>query len=61
MDKIAVGTSSLMSYKAVGFKPGTYYYRVRGIDLQLPKRARGMGWSKVQKVTIAPPTYAVSG
>jgi hypothetical protein len=61
MDKIAVGTSSLMSYKAVGFKPGTYYYRVRGIDLQLPKKARGMGWSKVQKVTIAPPTYAVSG
>src|SRR3954447_3731004 len=44
MDKIAVGTSSLMSSKAVGFKPGTYYYRVRGIDLQLPKKARGMGW-----------------
>jgi hypothetical protein len=34
---------------------------VRGIDFELPKAARGMGWSKVQKVTIAPPTFAVSG
>jgi hypothetical protein len=60
-DKLAVGTSSLMSLKGVGFQPGTYYYRVRGIDFELPKAARGMGWSKVQKVTIAPPIFAVSG
>jgi hypothetical protein len=60
LDKIAVGTSSLMSSKGIGFKPGTYYYRVRGIDMQLPKNARAMGWSQVQRVTIAPPSFVVT-
>ena len=50
-----------MSSQAIGFKPGTYYYRVRGLDFQLPKNARGMGWSKVQKVTIAAPVFTVTG
>jgi hypothetical protein len=59
-NKIAVGTSSLMSLKGVGFKPGTYFYRIRGLDFELPRKSRAMGWSKVQKVTIAPPTFAVS-
>ncbi|MDX6503028.1 MAG: hypothetical protein QOE29_153 [Gaiellaceae bacterium] len=61
LTKIAPGTSTLMSSKAIGFKPGTYYYRVRGLDFQLPKNARAMGWSKVQKVVIAAPVFTVDG
>jgi hypothetical protein len=60
VDKIEPGTSSLMGAQGLGFKPGTYYYRVRGIDLQLPKKARGLGWSQIQKVTIASPSFVVS-
>jgi hypothetical protein len=60
LTKIAPGTSTLMSSKAIGFKPGTYYYRVRGLDFQLPKNARAMGWSKVQKVVIAAPVFTVA-
>jgi hypothetical protein len=44
----------------VSLTTGTWYYRVRGIDLQMPAGAQGMAWSSVRKVVIAKPVYRVS-
>jgi hypothetical protein len=41
--------------------PGVWYYRVRGINFQMPKNARAMAWSKVQKLTVVPPVFAITG
>jgi len=53
--------TALMGIHGLRFKPGTYYYRVRGLSFELPITARGLTWSKVQKVVIAEPSFAVSG
>ncbi len=39
--------------------PGVWYYRVRGIDVQVAK-SQSMAWSSVRKLKIAKPTYRVS-
>jgi hypothetical protein len=39
--------------------PGTWYYRVRGIDFQLPTKAQQMSWSAVQQIVVAPPTFTI--
>jgi len=39
--------------------PGVWYYRVRGIDVQIPK-AQSMGWSSVRKLKILKPTFRIS-
>ena len=39
--------------------PGVWHYRVRGLDMSLPTRNRGMSWSDVQYVKIEPRTFAV--
>jgi hypothetical protein len=49
-------TSALLTQLA----PGTWYYRVRGIDPWLPKNA-SLRWSGPMRVQIAPPTFTVSG
>jgi hypothetical protein len=49
-------TSAMLSLNA-----GAWYYRVRGINFQLPTNARGMAWSKVQKVIVARPVFTVAG
>ena len=41
-------------------KPGTWYYRVRGLNPWLPKNAR-LRWSGPMRVQIAPPTFSVAG
>ena len=40
--------------------PGTWYYRVRGINPWLPKNAR-LRWSGPMRVQIATPTFSVAG
>jgi hypothetical protein len=40
--------------------PGTWYYRVRGLNPWLPKNA-SLRWSGPMRVQIAPPTFSVSG
>jgi hypothetical protein len=37
--------------------PGTWYYRVRGLNLTLPKEAQPLSWSDVVKVTVAKPVF----
>ena len=40
--------------------PGTWYYRVRGLNPWLPKNAK-LRWSGPMRVQIAKPTFSVSG
>jgi hypothetical protein len=41
--------------------PGTWYYRVRGIDFSLPTAVPQMAWSKEVGLTIAKPTFKLVG
>lgn len=41
--------------------PGLWYYRVRGIDLQMPTGAQGMAWSSVRSLRLAKPVFRVVG
>jgi len=40
--------------------PGTWYYRVRGIDLRMPSGAEGMAWSGIRKITVARPVFRIT-
>jgi len=44
-----------------GLTPGTWYYRVRGIDAFLPSPAKQMAWSAPVAVAIAKPQFKVAG
>ncbi len=48
-------TSTLLS-----LAPGTWYYRVRGIDSSMPSGAQGMAWSSVRKLKIVKPKFRIS-
>jgi hypothetical protein len=39
--------------------PGTWYYRVRGIDFNLPTGVQQMGWSDPEKLVVATPKFRV--
>jgi hypothetical protein len=39
--------------------PGTWYYRVRGIDFNLPTGVQQMGWSDPEKLVVASPKFRV--
>jgi hypothetical protein len=39
--------------------PGTWWYRVRGLNLALPAGARAMGWSDPIPIVVAKPKYTV--
>ncbi len=41
--------------------PGTWWYRVRGIDLSLPAGARAMAWSAPIALVVAKPKFTVVG
>jgi hypothetical protein len=38
-------------------KAGTWWYRVRGIDYNLPTGVQQMGWSDPQKLVVSPPKF----
>lgn len=38
---------------------GTWYYRVRGIDYNLPTAAQMLSWSDTEQLTVAPPKFRV--
>jgi hypothetical protein len=40
--------------------PGTWYYRVRGIDYNLPTGVQQMGWSEPEKLVVSPPKFKVA-
>jgi hypothetical protein len=41
--------------------PGTWYYRVRGLNLSLAGSAQRMAWSDVAKLDVGTPTFTVLG
>ncbi len=41
-------------------QPGTWYYRVRGFDYNLPTGAQQMAWSTPQRIVVARPSYKVA-
>ena len=41
--------------------PGTWWYRVRGINFSLPSGAQQMSWSTPAKIVVTKPTFSVVG
>jgi hypothetical protein len=68
-ERFTYATSTLLDRSVTGasgttrapLTPGTWYYRVRGIDFALPGTARAMSWSDPIGIRIARPTFAVGG
>jgi hypothetical protein len=52
--KLTYGTTAQLP-----LTPGTWYYRVRGIDFFLPGTARAMSWSQTVAVVVAKPKFRV--
>jgi hypothetical protein len=70
--KKTTGAKSYYPFKAEGsimttstsavlpLTPGTWYYRVRGFDYNLPAGAQQMSWSDVQQLVVAAPKFSVA-
>ena len=57
----AVGTHLTFATALVlDLKPGTWYYRVRGFDYNLPTGAQEMGWSTPTKIVVARPRLKIT-
>jgi hypothetical protein len=57
---VAVGNILTTSTAALlPLTTGTWYYRVRGFDYNLPAGSQQMAWSDVQQLTISKPTFKV--
>jgi hypothetical protein len=50
-------TQATASLLPVG--PGTWFYRVRGVNSLLPGAAKGMSWSKPQQLVVSRPMFRV--
>jgi hypothetical protein len=46
---------------ALPLKPGTWWYRIRGMNRNLPGTAAAMGWSTPLKLVVAAPRFSVRG
>jgi hypothetical protein len=56
-----VGTRlTLATSLVLGLKPGTWYYRVRGFDYNMPTDSQEMAWSNPTKIIVAAPQLHVS-
>ena len=51
---LTYGTST-----SLPLKPGTWWYRVRGLNLSLPAGARAMAWSPSMQLVVAKPTFKI--
>ena len=56
LGSMILGTSAILPLKA-----GTWYYRVRGFNLNLPTGAQQMSWSDPSKIIVAKPKFRVVG
>ena len=52
---------TLATSLVLNLKPGTWYYRVRGYDYNLPTGAQEMAWSKPVKIVVAAPRLRIIG
>jgi hypothetical protein len=53
---LTLGTSAVLP-----LKPGTWWYRVRGVSFNLPTTAQFMGWSEPARIIVTKPKFRVSG
>jgi len=53
-EKLTYATSALLP-----LEPGSWFYRVRGINFSLPGTARAMTWSKPVGLSVSRPTFTV--
>jgi hypothetical protein len=51
------GTAAVLP---LGSKPGSYWYRVRGLDYSLPTGAQQMGWSDPANIVVTKPTFQIT-
>lgn len=51
---LTLGTSAILP-----LKPGTWWYRVRGINYSLPTGAQQMSWSEPAKIVVSKPRFRV--
>jgi hypothetical protein len=56
-----VGNSIVTPVTSTVLSPssGTWYYRVRGLDLHMPAGAQGMSWSTVRSMQIGRPSFGI--
>jgi hypothetical protein len=57
----ALGTMTLGTSVVLPLAAGTWYYRVRGFNLNLPTGAQQMSWSDPSKIIVAKPKFRVVG
>ncbi len=57
------GRNGVLTYSTSAVLPlaaGTWWYRVRGFDYNLPSGVQQMSWSDPQKIVVAPPRFKVT-
>jgi hypothetical protein len=57
----ALGTMTLGTSVVLPLPAGTWWYRVRGFNLNLPTGAQQMSWSDPSKIVVAKPKFRVVG
>ena len=57
----ALGTMTLTTSVVLPLAAGTWYYRVRGFNLNLPTGAQQMSWSDPSRIVVAKPKFKVVG
>lgn len=55
----AKGYMTFSTSDVLPLAPGTWYYRVRGIDFNLPTGVQQMGWSDVEQLVVSKPQFKV--
>jgi len=55
----AVGLETFATSATLPLKPGTWFYRVRGINFSVPGGASRMSWSNSVKLTVTKPRFVV--
>jgi hypothetical protein len=56
-ERYTYGTSAVLD--SVGLTPGSWYYRVRGLDLALPGTATALSWSDPVGFNVAKPMFRI--
>ena len=57
----ALGTMTLGTSVVLPLSAGTWWYRVRGFNLNLPTGAQQMSWSDPSKIIVAKPRFRIVG
>jgi hypothetical protein len=50
---------TLATSQVLELRPGTWYYRVRGYDYNLPAGSQEMAWTSPTKIVVAAPQFQI--